>query len=140
MVATAIARMTKGELTYAYDLIAEAGIRQVRMYAPSLSGVSLEGTVLEVTKEGVRLHLAIDPAQEKEKAIWFPLATPYTAERHSGFYSPPELGDSVHLSFPNQKEETAVVRHSLRKGGEINPKTADPNISYWGTPHGKEFK
>lgn len=28
----------------------------------------------------------------------------------------------------------------MRKGGETNPKTADPGIRYWGTPHGKEFK
>ena len=44
----------------------------------------------------------------------------------------------LYLSFPNQKEETAIVRHSLRKGGETNSKTANPSISYWNTPNGKE--
>ncbi|SCZ12660.1 hypothetical protein SAMN02787078_04542, partial [Lysinibacillus sp. SG9] len=78
--------------------------------------------------------------QKKEEATWFPLATPYTAEGHSGFYSPPEVADSVHLAFPTHREEAAIVRHSVRKGGDANPKTADPKTSYWGTPKGKDMK
>ncbi|WP_225942123.1 contractile injection system protein, VgrG/Pvc8 family [Sporosarcina limicola] len=140
VVATAIVRMKQGILTYDYLLTAEAGIRQARMYAPTLTGTSVEGTVLDVTKEGVRLHLAIDAEQKKEEATWFPLAPLYTAEGHSGLYCPPELGDTVHLTFLNRREEEAVVRHSLRKEGATNPKTADPGITYWGTPYGKEMK
>ncbi|SDB57399.1 hypothetical protein SAMN02787079_04540, partial [Lysinibacillus sp. TC-37] len=78
--------------------------------------------------------------QKKEEATWFPLATPYTAEGHSGFYSPPEVADCVHLAFPTHREEAAIVRHSVRKGGDANPKTADPKTSYWGTPKGKDMK
>ncbi|MGE7129338.1 hypothetical protein [Lysinibacillus xylanilyticus] len=61
-------------------------------------------------------------------------------EGHSGFYSPPEKDDSLHLAFPTHREEAAVVRHSVRKGGDSNPKTADPKTSYWGTPKGKDIK
>ncbi|WP_246494240.1 phage baseplate assembly protein V [Lysinibacillus agricola] len=111
-----------------------------RLNIPSLSGTAIEGKVLEVKKDQVRLHLSIDEAQKKEEATWFSLATPYTAEGHSGFYSPPEEGDSVHLAFPTHREEAAVVRHSVRKGGDSNPKTADSKTSYWGTPKGKDIK
>jgi len=140
VVAKSIARMLQGVLTYEYHLLSEAGIRQERLNIPSLSGTAIEGKVLEVKKDQVRLHLSIDEAQKKEEATWFSLATPYTAEGHSGFYSPPEEGDSVHLAFPTHREEAAVVRHSVRKGGDSNPKTADPKTSYWGTPKGKDIK
>ena len=86
-----------------------------RLNIPSLSGIAIEGKVLEVKKDQVRLHLSIDEAQKKEEATWFSLATPYTAEGHSGFYSPPEEGESVHLAFPTHREEAAVVRHSVRR-------------------------
>ncbi|WP_223556210.1 contractile injection system protein, VgrG/Pvc8 family [Lysinibacillus sphaericus] len=140
VVAKSIARMQQGVLTYEYHLLSEAGIRQGRLNIPSLSGTAIEGKVLEVKKDRVRLHLSIDEAQKKEEATWFPLATPYTAEGHSGFYSPPEEGDSVHLAFPTHREEAAIVRHSVRKGGDSNQKTADPKTSYWGTPKGKDIK
>ncbi|MEG0449759.1 MAG: phage baseplate assembly protein V [Lysinibacillus sp.] len=140
VVAKSIARMQQGVLTYEYHLLSEAGIRQSRLNIPPLSGVAIEGTVLEVKKDQVRLHLAIDEAQKKEEAAWFSLATPYTAEGHSGFYSPPEIGDSVQLTFPTHREEAAVVRRSVRKDGDKNPKIADPKTAYWGTPHGKDMK
>ncbi|WP_235617281.1 hypothetical protein [Lysinibacillus mangiferihumi] len=38
------------------------------------------------------------------------------------------------------REETAIARHSVRKGGDANPKTADPKTAYWGTPRGKDIK
>lgn len=140
VVAKSIARMKQGILTYEYHLLFEKGIRQDRRSIPFLPGTAIEGKVLEVKKDQVRVHLSIDETQKKEEATWFPLATPYTAEGHSGFYSPPEEGDSVHLTFPTHREEAAFVRHSVRKGGESNPKTADPKTSYWGTPKGKEMK
>ncbi|MFJ8462025.1 phage baseplate assembly protein V [Lysinibacillus xylanilyticus] len=138
--AKSIARMRQGVLTYEYHLLSEAGIRQERLNIPSLSGIAIEGKLLEIKKDQVRLHLSIDEAQKKEEATWFSLATPYTAEGHSGFYSPPEEGDSVQLAFPTHREEAAVVRHSVRKGGDSNQKTADPQTSYWGTPKGRDIK
>ena len=140
VVITSIARMSQGVLVYEYHLTVEAGIRQAKTYLPSLSGVSLTGKVLEVAKTGIRLHLAIDAEQSKDKAIWFPLASPYTAEGHSGFYWSPEVGDTVHLAFPNREEKSGIVHQGIRKGGDSNPKMADHKVAYWGTPHGKELK
>ena len=66
VVAKSIARMQKGILTYEYHLLSEAGIRQERLNIPLLSGVSIEDKILEVKKDYVRLHLAIDEAKKKE--------------------------------------------------------------------------
>lgn len=140
VVAKSMACMKQGVLIYTYHLLSEAGIRQNRQSISTLPGTAIEGKVLEVKKDQVRLHLSIDDTQKKEEAAWFSLATPYTAEGHSGFYSPPEEGDSVHLAFSTHREEAAVVRHSVRQDGDTNPKTADPKTSYWGTPKGKEMK
>ena len=39
------------------------------------------------------------------------------------------------LFYPNR--EATIVRHSVRKDGDSNPKTANPQTSYWCTPKGK---
>lgn len=50
--------MQKGILLNEYHLLSEAGIRQERLNIPSLSGTAIEGKLLEVKKEQVRLHLS----------------------------------------------------------------------------------
>ncbi|MED4351062.1 contractile injection system protein, VgrG/Pvc8 family [Schinkia azotoformans] len=140
IVAQATATMKQGILTYEYVLAPEAGIRQNLIHHSSLRGGAIEGNLIDVAKDKVRVHLEIDEAQSKDEATWFPYSTFYTAEGNSGFYSMPELGDTVQLYFPSDKEEEAVVISSVRKGGASNPKTADPTTKYWGTNHGKEMK
>jgi len=140
VVAQSIARMKQGVLTFDYQLLPESGVRQERRTIPLLAGVSIEGTVLAIQKDQVQLHLSIDSEQKKEEATWFSLATPYSAEGHSGFYSPPEEGDQVHLLFPTSQETAAFVRQSVRKSGDTNPKTADSKTAYWGTAKGKHLK
>lgn len=31
----------------------------------------------------------------------------------------------------DDREEATLIRHSVRKGGDSNPKTANPKTSYW---------
>ena len=140
IIAQATATMKQGILTYEYVLAPEAGIRQNLTHHSSLRGGAIEGNIIDVAKDKVRVHLSIDEAQNKDEATWFPYSTFYTAEGNSGFYSMPELGDTVQLYFPTNKEEEAVVISSVRKGGADHPKTSDPSIKYWGTNHGKEMK
>ncbi|HHY72330.1 MAG TPA: wall-associated protein, partial [Bacillus bacterium] len=140
IIAQATVTMKQGLLTYEYVLAPEAGIRQNLIYHPSLCGGAVEGNIIDVAKDKVRVHLSIDDAQNKDEATWFPYSTFYTAEGNSGFYWIPELGDTVQLYFPSDKEEEAVVISSVRKEGAGNPKTSDPSIKYWGTNHGKHMK
>ncbi|MEC1180056.1 contractile injection system protein, VgrG/Pvc8 family [Metasolibacillus meyeri] len=140
VIAQALAQMKQGIWTYDYTLLPEAGIRQAKQTLTAHTGIALTGKVLAVKKDQVRLHLSIDKVQKKEEATWFSLATPYSAEGHSGFYSPPEEGDTVQLFLPTAEESTAFVRQSIRQGGDTNPKTADADTAYWGNAKGKEVK
>jgi phage baseplate assembly protein gpV len=126
-------------LTHEYTLSSEKGIRQNQQGNQRIVGASLTGKVIDRTKDTVRVHLDIDEAQQKEEAFWFPYATGYTAEGHSGWYCMPELGDRVELYVPGSREEEAVVLTSVRAREASSPKIENPAIKYWGTPHHKEL-
>lgn len=132
--------MKQGTLTYEYLLSRKEGIRKSLYHNETLTGAALQGKVIDIAKDTVRIHLDIDPEQKKDEAIWFPYSTVYSAEGHTGFYSMPQLGDTVQLYFPNRNEANAITMSSNRQGGETNPKTADPSTKLWGTPNGKEMK
>ncbi|MEK4114930.1 contractile injection system protein, VgrG/Pvc8 family [Paenibacillus sp. FSL W8-0919] len=134
------ATMDGGQFRFEYLLMPEDGIRQKPLYNTALVGASLEGRILEVKQDTVRLHLDIDAAQEKEAAAWFPYTSVYTAEGNSGFYCMPQAGDAVQLYIPDFREEKAIAQGSVRKGGATSPKTQDPSMKTWGTNHGKEMQ
>ncbi|WP_438347710.1 hypothetical protein ACP8HI_18830 [Paenibacillus sp. FA6] len=56
------------QLVYSYRLSREKGIQRRIIHNERLSGVSLEGEVLDVQGEQVKLHLTIDKDQSKETA------------------------------------------------------------------------
>lgn len=134
--------MANGLLKHHYTLCTQNGLKQPEIFNERLTGLSLEGKVLEVAKDHLKLHLAIDEKQDKDKAHWFLYASPYTAEGNSGWYAMPEINDFVQLSFPTQREETAVVSHSIRKNRQSSAtnKLDDPATKYYRTAFGKEIK
>jgi|GEM_PF-1309698 len=107
--------------------------------AADFTGAALPGKVIDLEKDMVRVHLAIDQKQDKETARWFRYATCYTAEGNSGFYCMPVLGDQVNLYFPTGRELDAVVLNSVRQDRESCSKIQTPAVKYWGTDHGKEL-
>ena len=139
-VASIVAEMKNGLLTYQYELSTEKGIRQNQLENKPMIGASLEGSILEVKLDTVRIHLDIDDEQEKEQACWFPYATMYSAEGNSGFHCMPEVGDPVQLYIPSSDEADAVAMSTVRRSGQDSPKLADPSTKYWGTNDGKEMK
>ncbi|WP_276915823.1 phage baseplate assembly protein V [Aneurinibacillus aneurinilyticus] len=139
VIARSTSIMKQGHLTHEYTLSPEKGIRQNQQGNQRIVGASLTGKVIDRTKDTVRVHLDIDEAQQKEEAFWFPYATGYTAEGHSGWYCMPELGDRVELYVPGSREEEAVVLTSVRAREASSPKIENPAIKYWGTPHQKEL-
>ncbi|MEE4568431.1 adhesin, partial [Paenibacillus polymyxa] len=86
------------------------------------------GTVLKVQQDFVQLQLDIDPKQDPAKACWFPIATRYVAEEHSGWYDMPEIGEQVELYLPTHREQDAYVTDSLRQQRHANGK---PNVKVW---------
>jgi len=125
------------QLIFNYVLAAKKAFSQNRVYNQQLVGLSLEGEVLELKKDQVKIHLKIDKGQDKAKAYLFPYATPYTAEGNTGWYCMPEEKDWVNLYFPTCKEEDAFITTSNRT--QTDERMHDPQVKYFRTPSGKEI-
>lgn len=99
-----------------YELVHEQGVQQTEILCPHLTGASLEGRVLEAKSGRIRVHLTVDEKQDRETAWWFPYASSYTAEGHSGWYVMPELGDRVSVRFPTEQEADGYAETPYEKG------------------------
>lgn len=139
IVAQSTAELQDGVLKFEYLLCPEGGLKQKPISNHWMAGATLQGKVIDIEKDMVRLQLAIDQKQDKETARWFPYATCYTAEGNSGFYCMPLLGDQVNLYFPTGRELDAVALNSVRQDRESCSKIQNPEVKYWGTNHGKEL-
>lgn len=135
-----VSTIRSGLLLHEYTLAQSEGIRQNLCYNAQICGASLEGKVIEVMGDQVRVHLSIDEQQNKSEASWFPYDTGFSAEGHTGWYVMPELGDTVQLQFPNERESEGFVKSSIRRSKSSTPKLTDPDVKYWGTNRGKELK
>ncbi|WP_058830541.1 DNA/RNA non-specific endonuclease [Paenibacillus polymyxa] len=140
MVAEVTSELRKGLLLHEYELVHEQGVQQTEILCPHLTGASLEGRVLEAKAGRIRVHLTVDEKQDRDKAWWFPYASSYIAEGHSGWYVMPERGDKVSVRFPTEHEADGYAASSIRQGRSSSPKLANPATKYWGTPHGKDIK
>ncbi|OPZ93218.1 MAG: Phage late control gene D protein (GPD) [Firmicutes bacterium ADurb.Bin419] len=134
-----IARLQDGILVHEYLLTQEKGMSQNLIQNEKVQGASVEGKVIEIKEDNLRVHLEIDEKQEKEKAYWFPYSTFYTTEGQTGWYCMPELDDYVKLYFPTNREEEGVITNSIRRktvGGDF---ITDPDVKYFRTKFGKEL-
>ncbi|WP_431087555.1 contractile injection system protein, VgrG/Pvc8 family [Paenibacillus sp. 8b26] len=128
VVTRAVTQLEDGLLRTRYDLQAEQNIRYARYENDQTTGISLTGTVLKVQQDFVQLQLEIDPKQDPAKVCWFPVATRYVAEEHSGWYDMPEIGEQVELYLPTHREQDAYVTDSLRQQRHAN---GQPNVKVW---------
>ncbi|TCO67909.1 contractile injection system protein, VgrG/Pvc8 family [Marinisporobacter balticus] len=76
--------LEKGILTHRYKLQKEKSIKQNILYNKKIEGVSIEGKVLAVKRDKLKLHLSIDPTQSEELANWYQFDTSYTSEGTTG--------------------------------------------------------
>ncbi|RFB33046.1 toxin C-terminal domain-containing protein [Brevibacillus sp. VP] len=139
-VAASTARFTEGGLLYTYTLCQEEGVLQNPIRNEQLTGVSLEGKIIEIRRDTVKVHLDIDKTQDKSKAWWFPYSSVYSTEGADGFHCMPQEGDAVQVYFATSQEDGAVAMSSVRKTGQDSPKMGNPSEKYWGTNFGKEMK
>ncbi|KJD38616.1 hypothetical protein QD46_18325 [Paenibacillus polymyxa] len=128
VVVRAVTTLADGLLRTRYDLQSEQDIRYTCYENDQATGISLTGTVLKVLQDFVQLQLDIDPKQDPAKACWFPVATRYVAEEHSGWYDMPEVGEQVELYLPTHREQDAYVTDSVRQQRYINDQ---PNVKVW---------
>lgn len=135
------AQMKDGILKYTYFLAPKNGLSQCMLYNDRIIGLSIEGEVIGIEKDKVKVHLDIDEKQSAKEAWWFLYSTSYTSEGNSGWYCMPELKDHVLVYFPSSREEDGVAVCSVRKDteGTQNNKVSAPNTKYFRTKAGKEL-
>lgn len=114
------------------------GISAAKIDHPYISGLTLDGKVLNVSNHTVKVHLSIDKSQDEGKAYPFPYATGYSTEGNTGWYVMPEVGDTVQIIFPTEDENKAYAVQSVRQAE--TDRTADPKVKYLRTADGKEIK
>lgn len=128
-----------GVFKHEYILCPKKGLSQDLILNEKAVGCSVEGKVIEIKEDTIKVHLEIDEKQPKDKAFWFPYSTAYTTEGNTGWYCMPELEDRVKLYFPTNKEEEGVVTDSVRrrtKGGDF---IKDPDVKIFRTKFGKQI-
>lgn len=133
------AKLKDGILIHEYLLTQEKGMSQDIIFNEKVKGASVEGKVLEIKEDNIKVHLEIDEKQNKEEAYWFPYSTYYTTEGQTGWYCMPELDDHVKLYFPTNKEEEGVITNSIRRRTQGGDFITDPDVKYFRTKYGKEL-
>ncbi|MMZ53940.1 Phage late control gene D protein (GPD) [compost metagenome] len=148
--------MTNGLMTWSYECVLPQGITIAKTYNETIIGAAIEGKILEVSRNQVRLHLDMDKHQNPKDAQWFP----YSAEGNQVWYLMPEKGAQVKLYFPSANEDDAMVVQSVRldppsphSASVASPKgvdsgsmqqhhkqtMADPGVKSFRNPQGKSF-
>ena len=78
---------TDGLLEYTYTWKHEKGMKCRKKYNKKIKGSSIDGKIIKVERDRVKLHLCIDSSQSVSEAIFFPVAIGYTAEGSTGLYT-----------------------------------------------------
>lgn len=123
----------KGILTNIYNLQPQEAQNKGRIYGEKFRGISLEGTVSEVSSDQIKVKLDIDNNNQDCGYCWFKYSTVAASSDGSGWYFMPEVNDRVRIYFPTADEEDAFAISCIH---EIN---ADPSTKYISTIHGNKI-
>ncbi|RRJ54795.1 hypothetical protein EHV15_34975 [Paenibacillus oralis] len=109
--------LEQGVLKRRYILAREGGLVIPKQYNKTIVGASVQGQVLAVSKDRVKVHLNMDSAQDEGTACWLPYSTIYASADNAGWYFMPEQGDNVRIYFPTHEEKDAFATSSVAKAG-----------------------
>ncbi|MEJ8553235.1 phage baseplate assembly protein V [Tepidibacter sp. Z1-5] len=104
----------------------------------AIQGLSLEGNVVDISKDKIKVKLDIDNEFDAGRAFFYNYSTPYSSKDGSGFYFMPEKNDRVILQFPSVDEDKAYAKSSVDLQTNSS-KRSDSNIKRISTKHGKEI-
>lgn len=129
-----------GVLQNKYYLCDELGMTVEKQLNENIKGASLDGKVLAVSLDKVKVSLAIDGySKTAELSTWFPYSTVFSSPDGTGWYCMPEIGDAVRLYFPDGIESNAYVINSVDLKSSNSAKRVDPSVKSIGTKYGKEI-
>ncbi len=158
-----------GLFKHIYTLTPQNGFSVHTTYNQAIIGASIQGKVIDVAGDKIRIHVDFDEGQEKDTAYWFPYSTIYASEDNTGWYFMPELSDNVRIYFPSNREDAGIAISSVSKappqsgamlaksnpasqggGGQSSAapsedgrqdpaRMADPDVKTLRTKHGKQI-
>lgn len=97
-------------LSHTYTLSTSNGFFTPPIFNEKIAGLTIQGTVLQVSRNLLKVRLDIDPKQSKDKSCWFKYSTFY-----STWYCMPEVGDRVNVHFPSKDESDSIVINSIKQ-------------------------
>lgn len=104
-----------------------------------IKGISIEGTILAIDDDRIKLHLCIDETQDEENAYSYPFAVPYVAEGNTGWYMMPQIGENAFLYIPSEDENEAYISTVMHREGNSNPYMAEESVHSIGTEDDKSL-
>lgn len=132
--------MVGGVLSNKYILRDENGMKVRRVFNDKMIGISLQGRVLDIQRDKVKVSLEIDGSPtERKGARWFEFATIFSQPDGTGWYCMPEVEDVVRLYFPDNEEKHAYVISSMHYDAVDSSKRSDPSVKSLSTKYGKEI-
>ena len=125
------ATIKKGELVFTYRFGASGLGLQPTYYNEKISGMSLQGTVVQTQTAVVNVKLDIDDGAGGT----YPY--PWRPETGNMMYCMPIVGTKVSLYFPNFNEQKAMVTNSYRTNGSECEQMTDTTKREFVTEHNK---
>lgn len=126
-----------------YKAKSKAGICYLTQFREDMPGTALEGKIIDVSEDKVKVHLSIDKEQKKDNAYWFPFSAMEASSDGSGWYYMPEIGDQVKVCIPSWEEKDAFAVSAVSTYENADSATdmmADINVKYMRNPSGKQMQ
>ena len=102
-----------------------------------VKGISLEGKILDVKLDHVKIHLDIDPSQSVDGAFWYPCK----AEANNVWYVMPHIGERVNLHIVDIHETGLCMTETRGTEAQMGtPRSlSNPNEKYMLTKWKKQM-
>ncbi|WP_173682201.1 contractile injection system protein, VgrG/Pvc8 family [Clostridium saccharoperbutylacetonicum] len=138
--------MEGANLENIYELRVKTGLKSKRLYNMNVIGISINGSILEVQRDKVKVKLEISSDIDTSTAYWFPYATVAASPDGGGWYCMPEVGERIRLNCPTKDESRAFVvnaidSHEGKSGSEAGgDRMSNPDNKSLKTDSGQEVK
>ena len=124
--------LEEGNLMSEYTLQTKKGLMQPRIFNKALNGISMDGRIVEVSRNKVKVQLEIDSVKETTALYWFPYSTVSASKDGSGWHCMPERGEQVRVYFPTKDEKDGYTITKIESHTTNTPTEGDtmsnPNI------------
>ncbi|MCL2611353.1 MAG: hypothetical protein FWE02_06725 [Defluviitaleaceae bacterium] len=127
-----------GELYHTYYMKPLNGFQVEKCYNLQTVGASFEAEVLDVKKDVVQVEVGRDENKGGCGVRWFPYSTVYSTPDGTGWYTMPEIGDSVRMYIPTEDEAEGYVISATHLESSDSSERVNPDYKSIMNKHNKE--